>query len=67
MTTWRQRISDLRETGLTLSEIGQLTGLSTSAVSDIANGHSESPRGDAAVLLHELHRSKCKVDRVRRA
>lgn len=64
MMTWRQRIEDLRGTGLTLSEIGQLVGLSTSSVSDIANGHSESPRGDAAVALHALHLDRCEGERV---
>lgn len=44
---------------MTLSEIGEEIGLSTGAVSDIANGHSDSPRGEAALKLHELHKSRC--------
>lgn len=54
MITWARRISDLRSAGMTLAEIGKLIGLSTSAVSDIERGRSNSPGGDAALKLHAL-------------
>lgn len=43
---------------MTLAEIGQAVGLSPSAVSDLERGRSDEPKGDAAVALHELHKSK---------
>lgn len=60
MTTWASRIHDLRATGMTYAAIGEAIGMATSSVSDIANGHTKEPGGDAALKLHELHRSKCK-------
>lgn len=59
MLTWQSRIRELQAAGLTLAEIGELTGLSTSSVGDIASGRSTQPRGDAAVALHELHKTRC--------
>lgn len=44
---------------MTLAEIGAEVGLSTSSVCDIANRRTESPRGDAAMKLHELHLARC--------
>ena len=58
MTTWASRISDLLKKGMTLSEIGAEVGLTQSSLSDIKSGRSKEPRGDAAVKLHELHKSK---------
>lgn len=59
MVTWSQRIADLRESGLTLREIGELVGMSTGGVSDIAQGRTTQPSGDAAIALHQLHQRKC--------
>jgi transcriptional regulator with XRE-family HTH domain len=56
MVTWAERIRALQASGMTLKQIGESVGLSTSSVSDIANDRSSEPRGDAAVKLHELHR-----------
>jgi transcriptional regulator with XRE-family HTH domain len=58
MTNWASRISDLRSTGLTLAEIGALVGLAPSSVSDIEQERTSEPRGEAAIKLYELHRSK---------
>lgn len=66
MPTWSSRIKELREAGLTLAQIGERTGLAPSSVSDIEQGRSESPRGDAAILLHELHKELC-VPKTKRA
>lgn len=44
---------------MTLAQIGEEIGLATSSVGDLANGYSESPRGDAALKLHALHEAKC--------
>lgn len=45
---------------MTLAEIASEIGLATSSVGDIANGRSVAPRGEAALKLHELHRSRCR-------
>ncbi len=45
---------------MTLADIGNEIGLATSSVGDIANGRTESPRGDAAMRLYELHSERCK-------
>lgn len=60
MITWASRIQDLRDLGMTLAEIGAEIGIATSSVSDIATGRTKEPGGDAALKLHELHRSRCK-------
>lgn len=59
MTAWASRIKDLQASGLTLLQIGTLTGLAPSTVGDLATGRSASPRGEAAVKLHELHLDRC--------
>jgi len=43
---------------MTLSEIGGAIGLAASSVSDIEMGRTTEPKGEAAVKLHELHKSK---------
>lgn len=59
MSTWAERIRALQDKGLTLSRIGEEVGLATSSVSDLANGRSASPRGEAALKLHALHERVC--------
>jgi transcriptional regulator with XRE-family HTH domain len=59
MSTWATLIRDLQSRGMTFAQIGAEIGLSIGAVSDIANRRTESPRGTAALKLHELHRSRC--------
>ena len=60
MSTWSDRISDLRATGMSLAEIGEAVGLSVSSVCDIEKRRTLSPRGEAALKLHSLHSRKCK-------
>lgn len=60
MLTWSKRVKDLQSAGVTLEEIGLAVGLATSTVGDIGSGRTESPSGDAALALHELHRTRCK-------
>jgi transcriptional regulator with XRE-family HTH domain len=67
MDTWASRIVDLRSTGLTLAEIGAECGLSPSGVSDIEQGRTSEPRGDAAVKLHEMHKKLCRASTRKRA
>lgn len=59
MITWAERIRALQAAGLTLSAIGSEVGLATSTIGDLANGRSESPRGDAAIKLHALYERVC--------
>lgn len=62
MSKWAQRIRALQQAGLTLAEIGEKVGLATSSVGDLANGWSESPRGEAALKLDKLHRDMCPAE-----
>jgi hypothetical protein len=59
MNEWATRIKELEAVGLSLVEIGETIGLSTSSVSDIKRGATKAPNGMAAVKLHELHRERC--------
>lgn len=44
---------------MTYAEIGEAVGLTTGAIGDLASGRTESPRGDAALALHQLHLDRC--------
>lgn len=44
---------------MTLGQIGEAIGLATSTVSDIAQGRTSEPRGEAAVKLYSLHQRVC--------
>jgi transcriptional regulator with XRE-family HTH domain len=57
--TWQSRLKALRKKGLTLVELGQRVGLSPGAVSDIEQGRTREPTGDAALRIHELHLELC--------
>lgn len=59
MSKWSTRVRDLQASGMTLSEIAEHIGLSTSSVGDLANGRSASPRGEAALKLDALHTLRC--------
>jgi hypothetical protein len=59
MATWKSRIRDLQASGLTFEQIGEAVGLAGTTVSDLANGWSKSPRGDAALAMHLLHVERC--------
>jgi transcriptional regulator with XRE-family HTH domain len=61
MSKWAERIRELQAAGMTLAEIGARIGLATSTVGDLANGRSESPRGEAALKLHSLHENTCRL------
>jgi len=52
---WNEVIADLRDSGLTVTEIARRVGLSVQAVSDLGTGHSGEPKGWPAVKLAELH------------
>ena len=62
MVTWSDRIKALRATGLKLAEIGELVGLAPSSVSDIEQGRTSVPGGDAALKLDELYRARSAPD-----
>lgn len=59
MSTWSTRIRDLMAAGMKQSEIGAEVGLATSTISDLANGRTKAPGGEAAIKLHELHQKRC--------
>jgi hypothetical protein len=53
---WKQLIADLRAKGLTLRQIGETAGMSTSGVHDLANGRSKSVMYETGLRLVQLHR-----------
>lgn len=61
MTTWATRINDLQALGMTYAEIAEAAGMAPSSVGDLATGRSKSPRGDSAILLHQLHAARMKA------
>lgn len=58
MQTWSSRIKDLTSRGMTYADIGEVIGLASSTVGDLASGRSKSPRGEAAIRLNDLHRQR---------
>ena len=58
MITWNHRIRALRRSGLTLAQIGDRVGLTAAAVCDIEQKRTKAPRGDAALALDALFRSR---------
>lgn len=58
MLTWQDRIKALQAAGMTQAEIGEEVGLATASVSDLARGVTRSPRGEAALKLDTLYRTK---------
>jgi hypothetical protein len=59
MSIWTQKVKDLQASGMTYAEIGTAINLAPSTVGDLAAGKYKSPRGDAAILLAQLHAEKC--------
>lgn len=56
---WPTAVADLERCGFTIKKISEEVGLAISSVSDLKRGASQSPRGMAAVKLHELHQRIC--------
>ena len=57
---WSERIRALQSVGLSYGTIGELIGLSSSSIADLASGRTRGgPCGDAAVALYNLHRKRC--------
>lgn len=52
---------------MTLAEIGESIGMATSSVSDVANGYTKEPGGNAALKLHELHLERCNTKTARKS
>lgn len=52
---WQQRIDELIASGLTLTELAKLAGISVSGLHDIKSGKNDQPRGYVAVRLYQLH------------
>jgi transcriptional regulator with XRE-family HTH domain len=57
--TFQSLVLDLMDAGLSMAEIGRRINTTRSAVNEIAKGRTKSPRGAAALHLHELHRKVC--------
>jgi hypothetical protein len=57
-TSFQQKIIEIEASGLSLTDLAGLIGLSVQAASDIKQGRTKEPRGLAAIALADLHR-KC--------
>lgn len=55
---WSAIVRDLQARGMTLAKIGEIVGLSQSAIGDLATGYHKAPRGEAAIKLDRLYRSR---------
>ena len=51
---WKNGIEKLIESGVSVKEIAEASGLAPSTVYDLKNGYSAEPRGMAAVKIHEM-------------
>jgi predicted transcriptional regulator len=51
---WKNGIEKLIESGVSVKEIAEVSGLAPSTVYDLKNGYSIEPRGMAAVRIHEM-------------
>jgi len=51
---WKKHIHALREAGMTLEQIAEAMGVSTSAIYELLAGRTKSPRADAAIRLLNL-------------
>lgn len=60
-TNWASRITDLEALGWTLTAVSERIGLSLQGVSDIKQGRTKAPNGDAAVALHALWRRESRA------
>jgi len=65
-TSWPQRVVELEQSGLSLTEIAARVGVAKSTISEIKSGATKAPNGDAAVALYKLHRRRCQVQSVAR-
>lgn len=54
-TTWQQRITDIIDSGLSLTDVARRVGISASGLADIKSGKNTQPRGYVAVKLYQLH------------
>lgn len=58
-TSWPQRILELEQSGLSLTEIAIRVGVAKSTISEVKSGATKAPNGDAAVALYKLHKRRC--------
>jgi len=58
--TWQQRVTELIDGGLTLTEVARLVGIKPQGLCDIKSGKTGEPKGFVAVKLYKLHLRRCK-------
>lgn len=56
--TWAERVTALRQSGMTLAGIARHIGISPQGACDIEQGRTREPMGMAAVRLYMLHRRR---------
>jgi len=58
--SWQQRVTDLIDSGLTLTELAGLIGIKPQGLCDLKSGKNSEPKGFVAVKLYKLHLRRCK-------
>jgi IS30 family transposase len=58
-TVWARKIGQLEKAGMSLVGISRAVGVSTSTISELKQGRTQQPRGNAALKLIELHERTC--------
>ena len=58
--TWQQRVNELIDSGLRLTDLADLVGIKPQGLHDIKSGKTGEPKGFVAVKLYKLHLRRCK-------
>lgn len=58
--TWQEKVVALESRGWSLTAIAEAIGLSPQGVSDIKQGRTKQPGGNAAIELHHLYSTGAK-------
>lgn len=59
--TWQQRVNELIDSGLSLTELAGLIGIKPQGLCDLKSGKNAQPKGYVAVKLFRLHTRRCRV------
>jgi len=58
--TWQQRVNELIDSGLRLTDLADLVGIKPQGLCDLKSGKNSEPKGFVAVKLYKLHLRRCK-------
>lgn len=58
--TWQQRVNELIDGGLRLTDLAAMIGIKPQGLCDIRSGKTSEPKGFVAVRLYRLHLRRCR-------